>query len=54
MTAKELYVSMGKAIQQRDRALSMVEQWQRKADEAEQQILAIASQMQAGEPVEQV
>lgn len=57
----ELYVAMAQAIQQRDRALSMVAQWQRKAEAAEQEIHTVASQLQAsgnapdvGVPVEQV
>lgn len=57
----ELYVAMAQAIQHRDRALSMVQQWQRKADQAEREIHDVASRLQAsgqvpdaGEPVEQV
>lgn len=56
MTNAEWYVDMGKAVQERNRALSMVENWQEKVQAAEARIaeLAYVAQGQRNEVPEQV
>jgi len=57
MTA-EWYVAMGEAVGQRNRALSMVNQWQKKVNAAETRIQNLAEQRRADDtgnvPFEQV
>jgi hypothetical protein len=44
MTTSEWYVSMGEAVKERNRALSMVENWQEKVQAAEARIQALAAE----------
>lgn len=54
MTNTEWYVDMGKAVQERNRALSMVENWQEKVHTAEARIAELAAQVQRNEVPEQM
>lgn len=61
MTDTQWYVAMGEAVKERNRALSMVENWQEKVATAEQRITELAAQMpqtplttEAETPTEQV
>lgn len=50
MTTTEWYVAMGDAVKERNRALSMVDNWREKAQAAEARIQELAAQ--ASGPVE--
>lgn len=54
MTNAEWYVDMGKAVQERNRALSMVENWQEKVRAAEARIDALAEQARNEAPEDKV
>lgn len=54
MATTEWYMAMAAAMARRERALSMVNRWQKKADTAETEIQELRTSEQIETPVEQV